>query len=506
MSNRRSALFAAVALAALLVVGTAYQALRPAPHMPTFEPPSKLKPQEYESKSSAELIRLGEAGDWGAVKQVSLAFQSGDTKSTNIAGRLLRRYADEGYDEARTILGQIHLWFSAGQGVPELFENTDFLNEPHDSWRRLLSNHRERKTHEETLKARGTEFGDFREAIRLLDLAAQGGHPGAQSLLGNLLLLDNYGCRQNIPRALHLLERAARGGDTEAAGILCRIYYQGTLVARDDAMCFEYARMTKNPLIPAALIALNGRGDRNLLPDLLRELEEFDKKNPDWNDSNMFVQARLALRTKPAKHADEWASQHLKDDIVVRDYGLECRAREVTWFYSDPSACTYFFGNAGPLISLSGDDPNTTTCVADAEAGDKLAQYALGCSRLILHGDSYSDIIRDQNGKLHYTPAATDEDKAEGVEWLRKSAGQGFHAAMGKLGECLLRGVGVKTDKVEAAYWLTRATTDIHTRYAKLRDEALAALNEEERAGVVRRVEETRTKIATGTAAVSPKP
>lgn len=496
MKNRRFVLFAGFALAALLVAGALFLALRPAPHMPTFEPPSQLKPEEYASKSEAELIKLGEAGDWGAVKGVFFQSLSGDTNLANIAGRLLRRYADQGYDEARTRLGGIHLMMCAGQGSPELFENTDFLNEPRNSWSTLLRNRQERKMHAETLKTRGIEFGDFREGIRLLELAAEGGHPAAQSVLGNLLLQDNYGCRQNIPRALDLLERAARGGDTQAAGVLCQAYYQGTLAARDDAKCLEFARLTKNPLIPACLIALNGRGDRNVLPDLLRELEALEKKHPDWNDSVKIVQARLALRTKPAAQADEWASQRLDDDLIVADYDNTCRSGEAAWFYDDPAGVTYFFGNSGPLW-VGRRDIGVTTCVADARSGDRLAQYVLGCSRLLLIGDKPGS-REAANDRLRgiFRPAATDKEKAEGVEWLRKSAAQGFHAAMGKLGECLLRGVGVKADKAEAAYWLTLATTDIHTRYAKLRDEALATLTPAERETVERRVSEKRKEIA----------
>ncbi len=492
MLNRRSALFAAVAIAALLAAGTAYLALRPAPHMPTFEPPSKLKPEEYESKSEAELLKLAEAGDWGALKAIDPLVCP---DNGNAAGRLLRRYADQGYDEARFRLGTIHLYNSPR--ATELFENTDFRNEPIESCRRVLENYRE--------QTKQDDFASISKALTLLNLAVKGGHPGAQSVLGNQLLKEEKGSPRNIPRALDLLERAARAGETQAAGVLCRLYYQGRLVQRDDAKCLEYARMTKNPIIPAALLVLNGRGDPAAIPSDLQAFNEAMKKVGTDYWYLKFVLARLELRTRNPERASEWASQRLDDDTIVHDYDEQCRGESAVWFEDDPINTGYLYAHMEPAGMRSNYD-STGACLNDAQSGDKIAQYALGCSRLLIHGDDSQSWICDANGRRIFTPAATDEDKAEGVEWLRKSAGQGFHAAMGKLGECLLRGVGVKADKVEAAYWLARATTDIHTRYAKLRDEALAALTPEERAGVLRRVDEARAKIAGNKSAESPKP
>ncbi len=492
MINRRSAVFAGLALAALLAAGTAYLSLRPAPHMPTFEPPSKLKREEYASKSEAELLQLAEAGDWGALKAINPMIS---TEQSNAAGRLLRRYAAQGYDEARLRLGEIHLWNSVW--YPDLFDNTDFRSEPIKSCRQVLENFQERREFKH-------DFASRKEGLTLLELAVQGGHPAAQIVLGKHFLKDEKDSPRNIPRALNLLDRTARAGETQAAAVLTRLYYQDTLVPRDDSKCLEYARLTKNPLIPAALLALNKRGDQSALSEALRAFTEAERKDPYSHYAPPIIRSRLEICLKPAEHSDEWASERLQDTILVSEYDQQCRSGGAAWFEEDPMRDWVIEAKTSPA-GMGSNDNNAGACIADAQSGDKIAQYALGCSRLLLHGDKYQTWISRQ-GKVQVTPESTDEDKAEGVEWLRKSAGQGFHAAMGKLGECLLRGVGVKADKVEGAYWLARATTDIHTRYAKLRDEALAALTPEERSGILRRVDEARAKIIGNKSAESPNP
>ena len=46
------------------------------------------------------------------------------------------------------------------------------------------------------------------------------------------------------------------------------------------------------------------------------------------------------------------------------------------------------------------------------------------------------------------------KDTTEAVIWFRKAAEQGAKEVQGKLGRCLLHGVGVKKDKAKAMVWL----------------------------------------------------
>ncbi len=73
----------------------------------------------------------------------------------------------------------------------------------------------------------------------------------------------------------------------------------------------------------------------------------------------------------------------------------------------------------------------------DAEQGDALAQYNLGCCYSGGHG--------------------VKKDPVEAVAWYRKAAEQGNDLAQFNLGQCYMNGIGVKKDPVQATYWLRKA-------------------------------------------------
>lgn len=479
MRHRRTVLYSALALA-VFTTGGAYLALQEPPHQASFEPPGKVEEWgRYGLMSRDELLKLKDAGDWQAFVQIT-DLSEGDFDEAFVKAR-----ADAGYEAARVMLANQYLELEERRPpLSDVFKNLD-RSDAAKAARKLLNALRERMRPGRA------------EGIALLETAADGGYPDAQSLLGQRLLLGRQ-VTKDVPRAIFWLERAARGGETTSASLLTRLYYQGRITPRDDAKCLFFARLTRNPYIPAALLLLNERGDRAKLPAILRDLATT---GADYlYETNPLVAAQIELRGRPAELGSEWAAYRLgllKHWELTSFYDRSFNARGVTWFESDLPEDIQTPHSGDILNGYEKQAHMPGVCLTHAQAGDSLAQYVLGCSRLTqaasaAESDADDPWQESPGGRLRAKSPASPEEQAEGVAWLRKSSAQGLHAAMGKLGECLLRGTGVKADKVEAAYWLSLATTDIHTRYERLRDRALASLAPDERAAVAARVLDSR--------------
>lgn len=465
MKKRHSLILRALALVALLILGVIVADSSNPIYQSAPEPPSKLKPEAYETKSTADLINLAEAGDWGALKAfVEKTGFSGP--ESDLAGRLLLPYVRQGYNEARYKLAEIHLYNSYDlQSIPGLFDNTDFLHSPIESCTDVVSGLKWRREI-------ARDFDSAKKAVALWEEAAAGGHTPSQSRLG-LELLTGEHLPPNHPRAIELLDMAARSGDVNSAATLARVYYQGRLIPRDDTKCLEYTRMTKNPVLEAALVLLNGRGDAAARSRAIKGLQADNFF--DFDDG--LLSARLRLITKPASTAPDFAAACITLGVSTDPgaYDGTFRNGRSAWFDGNPAERSCL--NNPNVYSVGHQRAYTGDCLHDAQSGDMLAQCALGESLLFK---------LDENRH----PAATDADKAEGIEWLRKSAAQGFSKAMTRLGLCFQEGPGLKRDRVEAAYWFSMAKDTIW------RDRALAALAPEERAGVLRRVAESRRAFA----------
>ena len=73
----------------------------------------------------------------------------------------------------------------------------------------------------------------------------------------------------------------------------------------------------------------------------------------------------------------------------------------------------------------------------DAEAGDAIAQYNLGC--------------------CYFRGEGVDVDQVEAVKWFREAAERGLPQAQFNLGMCYTKGRGVAKSDVEACRWLNHA-------------------------------------------------
>lgn len=97
-----------------------------------------------------------------------------------------------------------------------------------------------------------------------------------------------------------------------------------------------------------------------------------------------------------------------------------------------------------------------------AERGNAEAKYHVGLQLLygadtIKRKGSINDVIRELN-----------EMKAQGAEWLRKSAEQGYAPAQYALAGCYLNGTGFERDAAKGVEWLRKAAAqdEIHALYA----------------------------------------
>jgi len=82
---------------------------------------------------------------------------------------------------------------------------------------------------------------DPAEAVRWFRKSAEHGRPGAQFVLGGVLL-EGKGVEPDIPEGLKWLELSAGKGNMDAIRLLGGAYYNGTGVPQDytTAMMFEW--------------------------------------------------------------------------------------------------------------------------------------------------------------------------------------------------------------------------------------------------------------------------
>ena len=116
----------------------------------------------------------------------------------------------------------------------------------------------------------------------------------------------------------------------------------------------------------------------------------------------------------------------------------------------------------------------------EAERGDALSQYKLGCC--YHHGDGvekdYVEAVKwyrkaaeqgnmaAQNclGHCYYSGRGVVQDHAEAAKWYRKAAEQGYARAQFNLGRMYENGQGVEQDFGEAAKWYRKAAEQGHAR------------------------------------------
>src|SRR5471032_411196 len=75
-----------------------------------------------------------------------------------------------------------------------------------------------------------------------LKASAKSGNPKACAQLGEMLLRGDKDVPQDVPRALALLEQAARAGQASAAFRIGMLFSRGEFVAQDSARAVAYFR------------------------------------------------------------------------------------------------------------------------------------------------------------------------------------------------------------------------------------------------------------------------
>lgn len=97
------------------------------------------------------------------------------------------------------------------------------------------------------------------------------------------------------------------------------------------------------------------------------------------------------------------------------------------------------------------------------DAGDHRTAYR-GFKRLAMQDHPGAQY---QLGMLLLAGKGVEQDTAQGIEWLKRAAGNGSYLAANELGQIYLSGRGVPTDEQEAVKWV-----ELATRLAKENPEA----------------------------------
>ena len=151
------------------------------------------------------------------------------------------------------------------------------------------------------------------------------------------------------------------------------------------------------------------------------------------------MRERIRLRLNAPRTGESWFHQEPYANLRTADYDAVCSGNAITWFDHSPSDYLNAPLCANGMIPAAPQDCGA--CVRDAQAGDKLAQYVLGSDRMVTsfefaEGDPAVETLR-----------------AEALDWLKRSADQGFRPAMEKLAYFHDPDHGLKPDKVESAFW-----------------------------------------------------
>ena len=94
----------------------------------------------------------------------------------------------------------------------------------------------------------------------------------------------------------------------------------------------------------------------------------------------------------------------------------------------------------------------TVTCRAETDMMDNMLSKQWGAQP-----DQQDPVWQFKQGKKYDSGDGVEQDKAEAINWYRKSAAQGYVEAQLLLGIIYDQGIGVEQDYAEAVEWYTKA-------------------------------------------------
>lgn len=277
--------------------------------------------------------------------------------------------------------------------------------------------------HRAYLNGKGTEKNE-QEAMKWLEIAANGGFAEACRLKGQYLFLGKNGYAQDREAAVKLWETAEEKGDI-AVTYCIGLYYLCCCEPAEEMRAFE-----KFKKIKAAGVSIADR-----------ELKEFYAQ---WEKYNIDPQeAFLFFKECAEKNEHDSKAQFQLGIAYEFGYGTEIDddlARACYKKAADDGCmdAALFYG----MKEAEGDNPD------------------LGMQYLNKAAENGNPATKYQVAEFYWIGVFLPEDKVKAIKLFEEAAEQGHALAQLQLGRCYINGDAVKKNTTKAVYWFEKAAEE----------------------------------------------
>jgi TPR repeat protein len=311
--------------------------------------------------------------------------------------------------------------------------------------------------------------GADREALRLIQQAADAGSPEGAHRLGLIYALGLAGVPRDDAKAASLFERAAAAGHTRAQINLGILYLAGRGVPRDVVLARSWLEKAALSDDPQALYTL-GRAMSDTAgqagPDPVRAADLY-RRAAEKGHVLAGLRYGLALSEGVGVKPDAAAAQR---------WLIQAQERGV------------------PEAALAlGDLAARTPASRDKAANEKVVKAALSWYEVAANGGVPSAQFKLANA--YFAGVGVARNPAQAQAWYARAAQQGVPQAQYALGIMLLGGVAGTKDPVEGYKWLILAERNGHPDAKPVREKSAEQLSDADR----RRAEELAQRFSTTT-------
>jgi uncharacterized protein len=297
--------------------------------------------------------------------------------------------------------------------------------------------------------------GADRDALRLIQRAAEAGSAEGNHRLGLIYAQGLAGVPRNEARALELFQKAAATGHTRAQINLAILYLRGQGVPRDLVQARAWLEKAATSGDPQALYAL-GRA--------LSDSEGQAVADP-------YRAADLFRRAAEKGHV-----------LAGLRYGLALA--EGNGVKRDPVAAQRLLMQAHqsgiPEAALAlGDLAARTPASRDKAANEQVVKSALSWYEMAAHGGVPSAQFKLANS--YFAGVGMPRDPVQAQQWYSRAALQGLPQAQHALGIMLLGGVAGAKDPVEGYKWLLLAERGGNPDSKVVREKSAEQISEPDR-------------------------
>jgi TPR repeat protein len=299
------------------------------------------------------------------------------------------------------------------------------------------------------------ERGADREALRLIQRAADAGSAEGAHRLALILAQGLAGTTRNDARAYELFLKAASAGHARAQVNLGILFLRGQGVARDLVQARAWLEKAAAGGDPLALYALG------------RAMDESSDQAP----------------ADPVRAADLFRRAAEKGHMLAAlRYGLALS--EGTGLKRDPVTAQRWLilaqENGVPEAALAlGDMAARTPASRDKAANERIVQSALSWYQVAAHGGVPSAQFKLANA--YFAGVGVARDPAQAQMWYGRAAQQGLPQAQHALGLMLIGGAAGQSDPVEGYRWLVLAERGGHPDSRPAREKAGEQIGERDR-------------------------